>query len=77
MKRDMGGPAQSGVTLLDWFAATIRLEEISINMATIIMGEKPPQWGDGNDLECLKWWADAEARLRYLNADAMMKERTR
>jgi len=37
------------------------------------MDTPAPSWDD--PLESVKWWADAEARLRLIKADAMLKAR--
>jgi hypothetical protein len=67
-----------GMSLRDWFAATmpIRESDPSISFATDVMSSAPPSpdWGDApEDVE--RWWAMAEAKLRYMRADAMIAAR--
>lgn len=66
-----------GMSLRDWFAGQIEMarDGISHTWAEALMGGKAPDWGMGDDLACLHWWAEAEARARYLHADAMLKAR--
>jgi hypothetical protein len=69
------------ISLRDYFAATLEvpLEKdgcISQDMALQLMEDPPPDWDDDR-VNAYKWWATAEARFRYLRADAMMKERER
>lgn len=70
-------PFTPGMSLRDWFAGQIEMarDGISHTWAEALMGEKAPDWGMGDDLACLHWWAEAEARARYLHADAMLKVR--
>lgn len=81
MSTNDGGPAL-GMSLRDFFAAKAALEEMTTFQAKGVMGEKPPQWPPYTDttdfaacLECVKWWAEAEARFRYIVADAMLRAR--
>jgi|GEM_PF-3247540 len=65
--------------LLDHFASTAAIGRdsagnISTNSAKAVMGEDPPDW-DANPAAAMQWWCDAEARIRYVKADAMMKAR--
>jgi hypothetical protein len=58
----------------DFLAATIELPEgLSRQTARTLAGCEPPQM-DGVDL--IKWWALAKARMRYIEADAMLKVRS-
>ncbi len=57
--------------LRDFIAATIVLPyDLSRNTARVLAGREPQ---DG--LELIKWWATAKARMRYIEADAMLQER--
>lgn len=66
----------NGMSLREWFAGNIQLDAagISVNQAQALMGEKAPDWSVDMDknLECIKWWVEAEARYRYTLADAML-----
>lgn len=71
--------AVSRVALLDTFASMatigVRGEEdtvISYSDAVALMGGERT---GSTDLDDIKWWADAEARLRYVKAESMMKAR--
>jgi hypothetical protein len=45
------------------------------------MREQPPHWSSQSDYEtslaCAEWWADARARYRLMDADAMLAARER
>lgn len=63
--------ADQGVTKLDWFAAHA---ESLLNMRTalaLMAGTLLPH----EPLAAAKWWALAEAKHRYLKAEAMMEVR--
>ena len=73
-----------GMSLRDYFAANMQLDpdEPSPYQAKCLMEEAPPQWppyDTTTDYEqcrkCLDWWATAQAKLRYLKADAMLAAR--
>lgn len=65
--------ADQGVTKRDWFAAQMDCR-VSVRNAEALMGSKaPPQ--DADPIAHMQWWALAEARYRYLKADAMMGAR--
>ena len=71
-----------GMTLRDYFAAKADISKdidddgcITPRLAFSLMEcASPPSWDD-NYFEARLWWAEAEARLRYLKADAMLKAR--
>ena len=73
-----GYPAQPGLTKREWFAGTLLVdpkEGLPEAQAKIIMGSAPPQWsGTAEDIEFVKWWLTAEARYRFMLADAMIEE---
>jgi len=46
---------------------------IAASVAAEIMKEPPPVPDQNNRLACMKWWAMAEARLRFFVADAMLE----
>jgi hypothetical protein len=67
-----------GMSLRDWFAGQIEMprDGISQTWAEALMGEKAPDWQLDSGLDCIRWWSAAEARARYLTADAMLAART-
>lgn len=69
--------AQPQHTLRDWFATQVAVDADfpSVSQATAIMGGPPPNWDD-DPLASVEWWAAAEARLRYIHADAMLAARS-
>ena len=69
----------AGMSLRDWFAGKsgMPLDGISTTWAEAVMGEKAPDWMLDNNLDCVRWWATAEARARYIIADAMLAERAK
>lgn len=72
-----GYPAQPGLTKREWIASRININPdlIPQSHATAIMGGQPPQWnGTDGDIEAVKWWLIAEARYRFMLADAMIEE---
>lgn len=69
--------AQPQYMLRDWFATQVAVDADfpSVSQATAIMGGPPPNWDD-DPLASVEWWAAAEARLRYIHADAMLAARS-
>ena len=66
-----------GLTKREWIASRININPdlIPQSHATAIMGGQPPQWnGTAEDIESVKWWLAAEARYRFMLADAMIEE---
>ena len=72
---DYEAPASS-LTMRDYFAATIQFDdEIGAKEACVLMGEPPIRNEHGYDMQAAQWWATAEAKRRYMIADAMMRVR--
>ncbi|MGV0128880.1 hypothetical protein [Burkholderia gladioli] len=84
-----GGPAfpvpelnwAHGISLRDHLASIADLAGIIENggvieerLAKAIMGGNPPDW-DADYVAAHSWWFEAEARVRYLKADSMLKAR--
>lgn len=67
---DLVANADQGITKRDWFA-TMGDGQLSVPRALILMGYEVPADSAG----AMKWWATAEAKYRYLKADAMMEAR--
>ena len=72
----------SGISKRDYFAAKANIapDMPTIFQAIGVMGEEPPSWPPFREtldfeqcLRCVKWWAEAESRIRYVYADAMLK----
>ncbi len=68
--------AQERPTLRDYFAAHVSIghgddTDLTLSVAKQVMGSDPPTPGN------LEWWQEAEARLRYAKADAMLKARSK
>lgn len=69
--------------LLDHFACTAAIGRdvhgnIADSAARAVMGEHPPRWDDlapSKNVAVLQWWATAEARIRYVKAQAMVEAR--
>lgn len=72
-------PFAPGMSLRDWFAGQAGLppDGISQIWAEAVMGEKAPDWQLDNKLGCVRWWLAAEARARYIAADAMLAARAK
>lgn len=67
---------ETGMTLRDYMAIHAGLGDgPSVLAAEGVMGSKAPQWAPGDGLTCTLWWTEAEARIRYIYADAMLKQR--
>lgn len=68
--------AKPGMTLRDWFAsqASIGHDDPHPELATAIMGSDIPNW-HADPVAASEWWAMAEAKLRYIKADAMIAAR--
>jgi hypothetical protein len=73
------GTVDEGMTLRDWFAGQVQVPNDMGWVASALMGEQPPRWSIEGDYEtslaCAKWWADARARYRLMDAEAMLKAR--
>ncbi|WP_186181684.1 hypothetical protein [Burkholderia gladioli] len=74
-------PDFNGMSLRDHFASVADLAGIIENggvieerLAKAIMGGNPPDW-DTDYVAAHTWWFEAEARVRYLKAEAMLKAR--
>jgi hypothetical protein len=63
--------ADQGISKRDFFAAQVD-GRMSIRTALAIMNATVVPVGE---IEAALWWAEAEARIRYMRADAMMKVR--
>lgn len=71
--------ATRDAALLDHFASTAAIgRDASGNISTLsakaVMGEDPPDW-EAAPAVAMQWWCDAEARIRYVKAEAMIKAR--
>jgi hypothetical protein len=73
-----------GMSLRDWFAGQVECL-MSYHDGTWLMDGNGPmtiaemigrRQPSGN-LQSIKWWAEAEATIRYLKADAMLAERAK
>lgn len=62
-----------GLTKREYFASQCsdNEDEISIETCVEIMGCEPPK---GNRIENLKWWFSLRAKLRLMQADALINE---
>lgn len=71
--------ATRDAALLDHFATTAAIGRdsdgnISTLSAKAVMGQDPPDWKENSGV-AMQWWCDAEARIRYVKAESMMKAR--
>lgn len=64
----------SGMSLRDWFAATLDVDNIywSLHEREELAGPKPPNEAI---VEYLEWELKALAKMRYMYADAMLRAR--
>lgn len=66
-----------GMTLRDYFASNCdigNVDELSLVTGVRLLGEDcPPMQND--PIGCLTWWANFRAKMRYIEADAMLKAR--
>jgi hypothetical protein len=69
------GP-QAGMTLRDFFAANavLDLEEYTVMYATGILGRGMPDYA-AYPLENAAFWAEFRAKMRFIEADAMIEVR--
>lgn len=77
--------AEYGMSLRDYLAAHAKPETdidggIPARRARIVMSGPPPSQQpledtQAYDLRNLRWWIEADARVRYMHADAMLKVR--
>ena len=75
--RDHAQDGHNGMSLRDYFAAHANIgnvDELTPQMGTAVLGRACPDWAvDAHG--CLVWWAEYRAALRFIEADAMLKER--
>lgn len=75
--RDHAQDGHNGMDLRDYFAAHANIgnvDELTPQMGTAVLGLACPDWAvDARG--CLVWWAEYRAALRFIEADAMLKER--
>lgn len=64
-------PAKCGLSLRDYFATHVQVEDMPNRLVFLLMGTEIPQ----DELERAKWIAEAEGRYRYFKADAMLRAR--
>jgi hypothetical protein len=65
----------TGLSLRDYIAIHTNVEEdLAESVYEVIMGGKAPI-GKDSLFERVKWHAEAEAKYRYMKADAMLKAR--
>jgi len=73
------GTGSEGMSLRDYFAASVQVPEDLGFIAAALMGEQAPNWSSKDDYEqsmkCAEWWATARAKYRLMEADAMLKAR--
>lgn len=73
--------ATGGMALRDYFAANVPISALGMSRdhAIAVMGETPPRIENDDDpaqhMKGLLWWSTAEAKLRYIRADAMLAAR--
>lgn len=68
-----------GMTLLDYFAihSKEQLEQdMNLHKVAKMAGMDPPP-DIADEAAWFLWWTEAEARLRYIQAEAMIKEKRR
>lgn len=72
-----GPEANHGISTRDWFAgqASIGPDEPHADLAAGLMGSDVPNW-QADPVAASKWWAEAEAKLRFIKADAMLAARS-
>lgn len=71
------GYAYPGMTLRDWFAGQVEVEiDISIDLAEQIAGRTCPPW-QSDYIGNIRFWAEVEAIVRGIKADAMLAERAK
>ena len=69
----------NGMTLRDYFAAHCDVgdvDQLSANIGVALLGRQPPSWST-DPHGCLSWWAEYRSVVRYIEADAMLKERSK
>ena len=67
-----GDEAFDGMTLRDYFAASIDVRDVQISAYEALIGEFP-SYADATTKQ--RWWDNGEAAYRYHRADAMLNAR--
>lgn len=67
---------ETGMTLRDWFAqgAEVLDESLSWPLARALMSSECPDYAK-DPILAFTWWAEVEAKARYIKADAMLSAR--
>lgn len=67
---------EEGMSLRDWFAGQVDPLDVDVDRdyAAAICGRPQPE-GHSDLLAIAAWWAEANAKYRYLQADAMIAAR--
>ena len=73
----MNGEGGSGMTLRDYFAThtSIDHDEVGVRYAAAIVGRDMPDFA-ADTLGNSAFWAEYRARMRYIEADAMLAARS-
>lgn len=69
----------NGMTLRDYFAVHADIgdvDQLSQQIGASLTGRPCPDWAI-EPHGCLSWWAEYRAIVRYIEADAILKERTK
>ncbi len=73
----MNGEGGAGMSLRDYFAAhaAINHDEVGVRYAAAIVGRDMPDFA-ADPLGNSAFWAEYRARMRYIEADAMLAARS-
>lgn len=69
--------SDEGMSLRDYFAVHADIgdvDQLTMTTGVRLLGRNCPLM-QADTKACLEWWAEYRARLRYIEADAMLKER--
>ncbi len=72
--QEVTGGNCTGLSILDWFAGQAQGIEVAMPHAVAVNGCLCPT---EDAMEAMAWWAQANARVRYIDAAAMLAEKKR
>lgn len=72
-----GKPYEPGMSLRDYFATHIGTGGQVNQITAEILAGRPMPLQDGDIENYLTFWFDVEAKLRYMRADALIRERSK
>lgn len=74
----MSRAGSNGMSLRDYTAIHTKIGDFSVEAAEALLGRPCPRPANGNapdPVALITYWSDADAAMRYLSADSMLRAR--